>query len=231
MVASNWPRLTIWPSLNSTWVITPFTCGRTRTVAWGTTVPSASRLTGMSAASAVATPTVTALRPPPPGPPPPPAPPRAAPPAPPPAPRWAAAARPRVGAAAPGPPPPAGAASGRAAGATARPALGRGRLLFRAGEVPRQPGEAGGHHEGDHGADQGSAATEFASRRHGGGLGRHGRGGLRRRRGGGDRCPSCFVCDGQVQQALRGPPAGSTTRQCPTRMAVGVFLLFARRGG
>jgi hypothetical protein len=60
MVASSSPALTIWPSLKSTFSITPETCGRTRTVACGVTVPRASRTMGMLARSAVATPTVVA---------------------------------------------------------------------------------------------------------------------------------------------------------------------------
>ena len=81
MVASSSPLRTVWPSLNNTCCSTPETCGRTRTVACGTTVPSASSTTGMSMRSAVATPTVVAGPPrPPPGPPAPPPPPPAPPP-------------------------------------------------------------------------------------------------------------------------------------------------------
>src|SRR5436190_257095 len=60
MVASRSPARTIWPSLNSTFSITPETWGRTFTVAWGVTVPRASRIIGMLDCSAVATPTVVA---------------------------------------------------------------------------------------------------------------------------------------------------------------------------
>ncbi|MNT05737.1 hypothetical protein D3C72_1403690 [compost metagenome] len=75
MVASTSPFLTIWPSLNSTAVSTPDTCGCTVTLASGVTVPSASSCTGMSACRATAVPTVLEAGPPPParppGPPPP----------------------------------------------------------------------------------------------------------------------------------------------------------------
>ena len=64
MCASTSPFLTIWPSVNSTSVITPDTCGRKVMVVTGVTVPSASISTGISAFLATAMPTVTSDPPP-----------------------------------------------------------------------------------------------------------------------------------------------------------------------
>src|SRR3569623_668077 len=67
MTDSNCTAFTVSPSLNDIFCSTPETCGRTVAVAEGVTVPSASSVTGMSARSAAATPTVVAGPPLPPG--------------------------------------------------------------------------------------------------------------------------------------------------------------------
>jgi hypothetical protein len=80
MRASTWPLLTICPSVNSTSVSTPDTCGTRVAVMGGVTVPSASISTGRSPCTARVAPTVTPPPPPPPpgpGPKPPGAPPAA----------------------------------------------------------------------------------------------------------------------------------------------------------
>src|SRR6187455_515951 len=146
MVASSWPFLTICPSLNSTWVMTPETCGRTVTVTTGVTVPSASRTTGRSACVATATPTALggaprAPRPPPPGPPAPAPPPPVPAPGPPGPPRSAPDA---PDAAANAPPIPGAASGGRCVRYQARAARPINVASAIAAPSPRRPADSGG---------------------------------------------------------------------------------------
>ena len=64
MIASTSPLRTVWPSRKRISMIVPATCGLTTEVAVGVTVPSASIVTGRSAAAALAVPTVVACPPP-----------------------------------------------------------------------------------------------------------------------------------------------------------------------